>query len=109
MEPFNSEGVKVSDCIIWKGCLNSKGYGNRTVNRVNVLAHRYAYAEVFGRIPPGMIIMHTCDNRACINPKHLVAGTLKENMQDAKRKGRKIGAPKRWSPRRDSMRLMIPR
>ncbi len=32
--------------------------------------------------------MHTCDNRRCINPKHLVGGTRDENNKDRARKGR---------------------
>ena len=36
----------------------------------------------------GSVVMHTCDNKKCINPKHLVAGTQKQNMEDAARKGR---------------------
>jgi hypothetical protein len=32
--------------------------------------------------------MHTCDNRACIEPTHLKKGNRKENMQDAYNKGK---------------------
>jgi anti-sigma28 factor (negative regulator of flagellin synthesis) len=41
-----------------------------------------------GEIPEGLYICHHCDNRKCIAPHHLFLGTAKENMQDAKNKGR---------------------
>lgn len=34
------------------------------------------------------IIMHVCDNKKCINPKHLKLGTINDNNQDRARKQR---------------------
>jgi len=47
------------------------------------LAHRVHYVKYKGEIPKGLIVRHTCDNRLCINPDHLIVGTYKDNMQDA--------------------------
>lgn len=33
--------------------------------------------------------MHACDNRLCIEPTHLSAGTQRQNMDDMMSKGRK--------------------
>ena len=42
-------------------------------------------------IPEGMVVMHSCDNRACCNPHHLSVGTQHENCLDASAKGRLPG------------------
>jgi DNA invertase Pin-like site-specific DNA recombinase len=41
-----------------------------------------------GPKPENMIVMHTCDNRHCVNPAHLKYGTASENMIDMYEKGR---------------------
>ena len=46
-------------------------------------AHRYAYAAFKGVIPEGLIVRHTCHNRACCNPEHLDIGSHKDNWLDS--------------------------
>lgn len=40
------------------------------------------------QIADGMVILHSCDNKLCVNPEHLSEGTPKENSEDMVRKGR---------------------
>ncbi len=49
-------------------------------------AHRIVHALATGETPP--TVMHSCDNRLCINPNHLSSGTYRENTQDMLAKGR---------------------
>src|SRR2546430_14291430 len=54
-------------------------------------AHRAAYLLANGPAPDGAFIMHSCDNRICVNPAHLVIGSHRDNMADMKKKGRAGG------------------
>ncbi len=40
-----------------------------------------AYEFVFGAIPPGLVIDHTCCNRSCVNPHHMDVVTNTENIR----------------------------
>ena len=51
-------------------------------------AHRHIYEECFGFIPDSLIVRHSCDNPACINPEHLLIGTDLDNARDRVSRGR---------------------
>ncbi len=73
-------------CWDWGLSLSPSGYGKATWHNKSWRAHRLAYFLSHGDIPK--IVMHTCDNRKCCNPDHLIAGSHEENMQDMATKGR---------------------
>ena len=78
-------------CHIWEGPKNEHGYGRVNHNNRREYAHRHAY-RIYHNLSEedlaGVVLRHTCDNPACCNPYHLVAGTQADNMYDMRDKGR---------------------
>lgn len=72
-------------CWPWQGPRFRAGYGR---SGHHGYAHRAAYENAHGPIPPGMVVRHRCDNPPCCNPAHLVLGTHAENMADMVARGR---------------------
>ncbi len=76
-------------CLIWNGIVRRDGdYGRLQIGTKMYSAHRLAYELKHGAIPNGLMVLHRCDVRLCINPDHLFLGSNQENMDDMKAKGR---------------------
>jgi hypothetical protein len=82
-------------CWIWLGSRHEFGYGWFWAQGRNLNAHRVAWELTFGPIPDGLQVMHACDNGGCVNPAHLMLGTVTANQLDMARKGRSVkGRPR---------------
>lgn len=77
-------------CWNWTGQMYADGYGMLYVlgsgsgpARRYTRAHRVVHEALFGSIPPGLVMDHSCENRACVrpDPDHAEPCTQRENMR----------------------------
>lgn len=82
-------------CWPWLACRNKAGYGTfgihekdnvKSGSKRSHLSSRVSYWLMNGVWP--VAALHTCDNPACCNPRHIFSGTRKDNFIDMKIKGR---------------------
>lgn len=84
-----------------EGCIHhtqkgdKHGYGRKLYQGRLVNYHRAVYMETHKldhAVLEGLVVRHTCDNPRCINPAHLIQGTVADNQRDmAERKRSQIG------------------
>lgn len=88
-------------CFIYQGQIGKDGYGRRGIHykeaegsqsaattkdgKKKVEMHRYIYFVLndldYCNPPKGMVVHHTCTNRACGNPDHLELVTRSQNLK----------------------------
>ena len=73
----------ITKCWIWQASLDSKGYGRFWYDGRLYKAHRWAYDTFCKRLESlEIFVRHTCNNKICCNPKHLIHGTQSDNEID---------------------------
>lgn len=88
LSTFMSRVDTSGECWVWLGPTNANGYGrgydpDRMKTRY---VHQLSFEIFYGFKPEE--VMHTCDNRKCVNPAHLKAGDHTANCRDMAAKGR---------------------
>ena len=85
-------------CWTWNGGPAGNGYGQVSCKGRKYITHRVVYEAMIGPIPEGLTIDHLCRNRLCVNPAHLEAVTMRENLlrgdSPAARAARRDSCPK---------------
>ena len=74
---------KQYECWNWVGSKPNDGYKRFKLDGKTIGAHVYAWELTRNcKVPKGKMILHLCDNSACVNPNHLYCGTQVDNMRD---------------------------
>ena len=79
---YKNIDIDSKGCWNFLGSINYNGYGLTKYSGRRRSVHRLSWMIYNGPIPDGKHICHHCDNKKCINPKHLYCGTHADNMKD---------------------------
>jgi predicted transcriptional regulator len=85
---FNKKISKTDTCWLWKGYIDNLGYGRIHIYGKTEKAHRASFIFFKKKKIDGLCVLHKCDNRSCVNPKHLFLGTQLDNIKDMVNKKR---------------------
>jgi hypothetical protein len=88
IDRFWSLVKKTDGCWYWIGTIATNGYGVMNIRNRQYKAHRIAYDLTHEKPLGNLFACHHCDNRSCVRPDHIFAGTQKDNMADMLNKGR---------------------
>ena len=76
-------------CWVWTGAVSKNGYGSIGSGGKHgrtLYAHVVAFELQYGPLPPGKMVLHSCDVKLCMH--HIYAGTHADNMYDRHARGR---------------------
>lgn len=97
---------KTPGCWLWTGCIvRGQGQFHPSTLRGRVKAHRYSYESVFGPIPAGLFVLHSCDVGHCVRPSHLHIGTLADNNREMLERNRQARGERHGNSKLTSARV----
>jgi hypothetical protein len=104
-ERFASKFEKLDDenaCWHWTALKDKDGYGWFSLKNVkgtklkHIAAHRYSLMQKLNdfSLPSNIIARHTCDTPSCVNPNHLIPGSVADNAADMVERNRQLSGEK---------------
>jgi len=96
IERFIIRPSNPDSCTRWTGSRKYNGYPEIGINGHTRRASRVVWELHFGLIPDGLMVLHWCDRRECLNLKCLHLGTAKDNAREMIERGRG-----HWQKRKD--------
>lgn len=88
--------VKTSTCWLWTGGPRGLSIGSRSNGtRGMIAAHRLAWELQYGKVPDGMCVLHSCQDKLCVRPNHLFLGSQQHALSrrdNSKLTGRPVTA-----------------
>ena len=73
---------KTKGCWHWTGATMTSGYGQIFYNGKCRGAHVVSAIMAGMKVTQKSHVMHTCDNKRCVNPAHLQIGNALKNQRD---------------------------
>lgn len=94
-----------SGCLEWKFAVDVLGYARTRHPSGENKVHRISWVLQNGTIPASKKILHSCDNRRCVNPFHLSVGTQADNVADMMERGRFVAPTPMYGERNPQARV----
>lgn len=79
--------IRDGDCIRCTSHALNYGYPRIYFKGQTRKIARLILVRRLGYIPPTVVSRHTCDNRWCIRPDHIISGTIADNNRDQQERG----------------------
>jgi hypothetical protein len=67
-------------CLEYTGSHSMYGYGQTSIGKRTLHAHRVVYERLIGPVSSSLVIDHLCRNRSCVNIYHLEPVSCRENL-----------------------------
>jgi hypothetical protein len=74
-------------CWPWTASRRGNEYGSFWINGQTYKTNRVVWMLEQGETPTDKMVLHSCNNPLCCNPKHLYLGNNSNNVRDAQRAG----------------------